>query len=180
MFPATLLLLSFRSPAQSDSLSAAPLKPREPSAGFQLIPKLGLGFSRNFLADLGLIAYSYVPDKNKARYFDLNLGVMGLFGKHTMMMPKLDMQAGLFSLDREALLCFNVGADAGWLTDFDNSTIMISPKAGLSFATGLIRLNYLYNILPGGDRTLFPGLGRHGVMLEVNISVLQGKGFKTM
>lgn len=154
-------------------------KPPVPSSGFQFIPKLGLGMSRNFLADLGLIGYSFIPDKNKAQYFDANISVMAFLGKHTMIMPKLDLQAGLFAFDSDDLVCFNLGADAGWLTDFKQSAIMVTPKAGLSVATGLVRLNYLYNVLLK-DKALFPGYGRHGILLEINISVLQGKGFKTM
>lgn len=155
------------------------IRPTLPSSGFQAIPKFGLGVSRNFLIDLGLIGYSYIPDKNRAQYFDANISVMALIGKHTMIMPKLDLQAGLFGLDSDDLFCFNLGVDAGLLTDFKKSTLMVSPKAGFSFATGLVRLYYLYNVLLD-DKILFPGFGRHGVMLEFNISVLQGKGFKTM
>lgn len=155
------------------------LKPRVPSSGFQFIPKFGLGMSRNFLIDLGLIGYSFIPDKNKAQYFDANISVMTFIGKHTMIMPKLDLQGGLFAFDSDDLVCFNLGVDAGWLTDFKQSGFMVTPKAGLSVATGLVRLNYLYNVLLK-DKALFPGYGRHGVLLEINISVLQGKGFKTM
>ncbi|RYZ45366.1 MAG: hypothetical protein EOP49_25340, partial [Sphingobacteriales bacterium] len=39
-------------------------RPPVPSSGFQVIPKLGLGGSRNFLLDMGLIGYSHIPDKN--------------------------------------------------------------------------------------------------------------------
>jgi hypothetical protein len=155
------------------------VKPPVPSSGFQFIPKLGLGMSRNFLIDLGLIGYSFIPDKNKAQYFDANISVMAFLGKHTMIMPKLDLQAGLFAFDSDDLVCFNLGADAGLLTDFKQSAFMVTPKAGLSVATGLVRLNYLYNVLLK-DKALFPGYGRHGILLEINISVLQGKGFKTM
>lgn len=155
------------------------LKPPVPSSGFQIIPKFGLGMSRNFLIDLGLIGYSFIPDKNKAQYFDASISVMAFIGKHTMIMPKLDLQAGLFSFDSDDLICFNLGVDAGWLTDFKQSAFMVTPKAGLSVATGLVRLNYLHNVL-FKDKALFPGYGRHGVLLEINISVLQGKGFKTM
>lgn len=149
------------------------------ASGFQVIPKYGLGMSRNFLIDLGFVGYSYIPDKNKARYLDANIGVMALIGKHTMIMPKLDLQAGLFPLDRDELICFNLGLDAGLLIDFKRSAIMLSPKAGFSVATGLMRLYYLHNFLLK-DKDLFPGYGRHGVLLEINISVLQGNGFKIM
>jgi hypothetical protein len=167
-----------------DSMTVAPepkpeLKAREPSSGFQFIPKFGLGASRNFLIDLGLIGYSYIPDKNKAQYFDGNISVMALIGRHTMLYPKLDLQAGLFALDGDDLVCFNLGVDVGLLTDFKRSSFMVTPKAGLSFATGLIRIYYLHNFLVD-DKLLFPGYGRNGVLLEINISTLQGKGFKTM
>jgi hypothetical protein len=154
-------------------------RPVVSSHGFQVIPKLGLGGSRNFLLDLGLVGFSYIPDKNKAQYYDANISIMALIGKHTMLFPKLDLQAGLFAFDSDDLICFNIGADAGLLTDFKRSAFMITPKAGLSVASGLVRLYYLHNFLLE-DKLLFPGYGRHGVLLEFNISVLQGKGFKTM
>jgi hypothetical protein len=152
---------------------------QETSSGFQVIPKLGLGVSRNFLADLGLIGYSYIPDKRKSQYFDANIGVRALIGRHSMLMPKLDIQAALFPLDPDELFCFNVGADAGLVTDFKRTSVMLVPKAGFSVAMGLVRIYYLHQFLLK-DRELFPGYGRHGVMLEVNISTLQGKGFRTM
>jgi hypothetical protein len=187
LLTAGVLIVCLTASTAQDSIvvSASPvsaadtLKPPVPSSGFQFIPKLGFGMSRNFLIDLGLIGYSFIPDKNKAQYFDANISVMAFIGKHTMIMPKLDLQAGLFAFDSDDLICFNLGVDAGLLTDFKQSAFMVTPKAGLSIATGLVRLNYLHNILLE-DRALFPGYGRHGVLLEINISVLQGKGFKTM
>ncbi len=152
---------------------------KETSSGLQVLPKLGLGMSRNFLADLGLIGYSYIPDKRKAQYIDVNVGVRAFIGKYSMLMPKLDVQAALFPLDPDELFCFNVGADAGLVTDFKNTAVMLSPKAGFSVAMGLVRIYYLHQFLLK-DQVLFPGYGRHGVMLEVNISTLQGKGFRTM
>lgn len=167
-----------------DSTQVAPapkpeLRAKAPSSGFQAIPKLGLGMSRNFLLDVGLAGYSYIPDKNKAQYFDANISVMALIGSHTMLYPKLDLQAGLFALDADDLVCFNLGVDAGVLTDFNRSSFMVTPKAGLSFATGLVRIYYLHNFLVD-DKLLFPGYGRNGILLEINISTLQGKGFRTM
>lgn len=152
---------------------------KETSSGFQVIPKLGLGMSRNFLVDLGLIGYSYIPDKRRAQYFDANIGVRAFIGKHSMLMPKLDVQAALFPLDPDELFCFNIGVDAGLLTDFKHTAVMLSPKAGFSMIMGLVRIYYLHQFLLK-DRELFPGYGRHGVMLEINISTLQGKGFRTM
>jgi hypothetical protein len=152
---------------------------KETSSGFQVIPKLGLGMSRNFLVDLGLIGYSYIPDKRKAQYFDANIGVRAFIGRHSMLMPKLDVQAALFPLDPDELFCFNIGADAGLVTDFKNTAVMLSPKAGFSVAMGLLRIYYLHQFILK-DRLLFPGYGRHGVMLEINLSTLQGKGFRTM
>lgn len=178
-----LLLVPLPGAAQTpaDTITAVlPVPVRAHStAGFQVLPKLGLGISRNFLLDVGLISYSYIPDKNKAQYYDANISVLTLIGKHTMVMPKLDMQAALFALDRDELICFNLGADAGLLTDFKHSTVMLTPKAGFSVATGLLRLYYLHQFLLG-DKTLFPGYGRHSVLLEINVSVLQGHGFKMM
>ncbi|WP_162902742.1 hypothetical protein [Taibaiella koreensis] len=179
------LLSGIPAPAQEQRDSAKTVVPDTTnvkpasSAGFQLLPKLGLGMSRNFLVDIGLIGYSYIPDKSKSHYYDANISVMTYIGRHTMVMPKLDLQASLFPIDHEELLCFNVGLDAGLLTDFRQSAIMLTPKAGFSLATGLLRLYYLHNFLLR-DKTLFPGYGRHGVLLEINISVLQGKGFKLM
>lgn len=182
----TVLLLAIvactlQASAQSPADTLLPVTASRPdhSAGFQLIPKLGLGMSRNFLVDLGLIGYSYIPNKNKAQYYDANISVMLLAGKHTMLLPKIDLQAGLFPLDKDELVCFNLGFDAGLLTDFSQSTVQLTPKAGFSVATGLVRIYYLHSFLLG-DKALFPGYGRHGVLLEVNISVLQGRGFKTM
>ncbi len=164
--------------------TAPPLMPpehraKESSMGFQVLPKFGLGMSRNLLLDLGLIGYSIVPDKRKARYYDANIGVRFFIGKHSMLMPKLDLQAALFPLDPDDLLCFNLGLDAGLLTDFKHTALMLAPKAGFSLASGLLRLYYLYQVLPQ-DKILFPGYGRHGVMLELNLSILQGKGFRLM
>lgn len=144
--------------------------------GFQVLPQLGIGMSRNFLLDIGLCAFSYEPSKNSGRYFDANIGVMAYFGKHTMLMPRIELNAGILPLDKEELLCLDIGADFGWLTDFDRSGIMITPKAGFSFASGLFRLHYLYNIL--ADNKYIPGYGRHGVLFEINISSLRGKGIR--
>jgi len=149
------------------------------SSGFQFLPKLGLGMSRNFLVDVGLVAFNYMPERTKAQYFDANISVMTLIGKHTMVMPKLDMNAALFPIDNDELITFNLGADVGLLTDFKQSTIMISPKAGFSAASGFIRLYYHYNFVLA-DFKQYPGLGRHAVTLEVNISAFQGKGLKMM
>ena len=177
------LLLCFPAGAQQDSLkvTAITTADRKPasSAGFQVLPKLGLGMSRNFLVDLGLIGYSYIPDKSKFRYYDANISIMTYVGRHSMLMPKLDLQASVFPIDREELLCFNLGLDAGLLTDFKQTSVMLTPKAGFSLATGLLRIYYLHNFLLR-DKDLFPGYGRHGVLLEINISVLQGKGFRLM
>lgn len=172
-----------RAQEHSDSLATSRKALKFPSSGasggFQVLPKLGLGMSRNFLVDVGLLGYSYIPDKTKAAYYDANISVMTYIGKHTMVMPKLDLQAGLFPLDHDDLICFNLGVDAGLLTDFKQSAVMITPKAGFSVASGLLRLYYLHNFLLK-DKDIFPGYGRHGVLLEVNISVLQGKGLKIM
>ena len=149
------------------------------SAGVQWLPKIGLGISRNFMVDVGFVGYSYIPDKNKAKYYDANIGVMTLIGRHTMVMPKLDLNAGFLPLDSDDLFTLNAGADVGLLTDFKKSAIVLSPKAGLSAAMGLFRLYYHYNILFEEYR-LYPGLGRHAVTLELNISILQGKGLKVM
>ncbi|WP_157976995.1 hypothetical protein [Taibaiella helva] len=177
------LLLCFPAASRQDSLKAAAITTtdRKPasSAGFQVLPKLGLGMSRNFLVDLGLIGYSYIPDKSKFRYYDANISIMTYIGRHMMIMPKLDLQAAVFPIDREELLCFNLGLDAGLLTDFKQTSVMLTPKAGFSLATGLLRIYYLHNFLLR-DKDLFPGYGRHGVLLEINISVLQGKGFRLM
>lgn len=168
---------------RTDTTMPPPMPPqplvKEPSYGFQILPKLGLGISRNFLVDLGLIGYSYIPDKRKAQYFDANVGVRAFIGKHSMIMPKLDLQAALFALDPDDLVCFNLGADIGFVTDFKQTSFMLSPKAGVSVASGLVRCYYLHHLLLK-DQILFPGYGRHGVMLEINISVLQGKGFRVM
>jgi|GEM_PF-2053342 len=165
-------------PAQEADTLRGRAQPGHRSCGFQPLPKLGLGMSRNFLADLGLIGFSYIPDKRKAQYYDANISVMTLIGKHTMVLPKLDVQAGLLPIDPDELICFNLGLDAGMLTDFRERTFMLVPKAGFSLATGLLRIYYLHFL--AGNKALFPGYGRHGVLLEVNLSALQGKGFRLM
>lgn len=183
LLPAVLLTVAVASRAQDTTTSsipppAPPERPvKTPASGFQWIPKFGIGQSRNFLLDLGIVGYSYIPDKHKAQYFDANISLRGMVGKYSMLMPKLDLQAGLLPLDPDELICFNLGLDAGMLTDFRHAAVMLVPKAGFSAATGLIRLYYLHQFLLG-DRLYFPGYGRHGVMLEINISVLQGKGFR--
>lgn len=147
------------------------------SSGLQWVPKLGVGVSRNFLLDVGLIGYSYIPNRDKAQYYDANISVMILIGRHTLVMPKFEMNAALFPIDKDELITFNIGADAGLLTDFKRTAIVLAPKAGFALATGLVRINYLYNFLLD-ERQLYPGLGRHAVLLEINISAFQGKGLK--
>jgi len=147
------------------------------SSGVQWVPKFGLGMSRNFLVDVGLVAYNFIPDKSKAQYYDANLSVMVLIGRHTMAFPKLDLNASLFPIDPDELITFNLGGEAGVLIDFKQSTGMLSPKAGLAAATGLIRLYYHYNFLLS-DFKDYPGMGRHAITLEVNISAFQGRGLK--
>lgn len=149
------------------------------SSGFQWVPKLGIGISRNFLLDVGLIGYSYIPNRDKAQYYDANISLRTLIGKHTMLMPKLELNAALFPIDNDELITFNIGADAGLLTDFKRTAIVLAPKAGFAIATGLVRINYLYNFLLD-EWQLYPGLGRHAVLLEINISAFQGKGLKMM
>jgi hypothetical protein len=141
--------------------------------GFQYPAKLGLGMSRNFLIDVGLVAFSYIPKENKAHYYDALLDVQVLIGKHTMLMPKLEVNAGLLPIGKDDVFVINIGAEAGVLTDFKQSGFVLSPKAGISIGQGIFRIYYLRNFLSGGSE--LPGFGRNSVVLELNIASLQGK-----
>ncbi len=146
--------------------------------GFQYPAKFGLGMSRNFLIDAGLVSFSYIPRANSARYYDALLGVAVLIGKHTMLMPKLELNAGLLPLGSDELFVVNVGVEGGLLTDFKQSGFVVSPKVGLSIGQGLFRLHYLRNFLSGNP--ILPGFGGNSVVLEINIASLQGKKIKVI
>ncbi len=146
--------------------------------GFQFPAKLGLGMSRNFLLDAGVVAFSYIPKANSARYYDGLLDVEVLIGRHTMVMPKLELNAGILPLGSEGLVVLNAGAETGLLTDFKQAGWVLSPKLGLSVGQGLFRLYYLRNILLNDP--VLPGFGRNSVVLEINIASLQGRRMKVM
>lgn len=146
--------------------------------GFQYPAKLGLGMSRNFLVDAGLLAFSYIPKANSARYYDALLDVQVLIGKHSMLMPKLELNAGILPVGSDELFVLNIGMEGGVLTDFKESGFVWSPKIGLSVGQGLFRLHYLRNFLSGNP--LLPGFGRNSVVLEINIASLQGKKMKVI
>lgn len=145
-------------------------------AGFQFPAKLGLGMSRNFVADAGLASFSYIPKAGSARYYDALLAVAVLIGKHTMLLPKIEVNAGILPVGSDAFFVVNIGAETGILTDFKQAALMLSPKAGVSVGQGLFRLYYLRNIL-AGDAVL-PGFGRNTVQLDINIASLQGRKVK--
>lgn len=151
-----------------------PVKAQE--MGFQYPAKLGLGMSRNFLVDVGLLSFSYIPKANNARYYDALFDVEALIGKHTMLMPKIELNAGILPVGQEELFVLNIGLEAGVLTDFKQSGFVLSPKAGVSIGQGLFRLYYLRNFLSGNP--LLPGFGRNSVVFEINIASLQGKKIK--
>ena len=146
--------------------------------GFQYPAKLGLGMSRNFLVDVGLLSFSYIPKENKAHYYDALFDVEVLIGKHTMVMPKLELNAGLLPIGKDDVFVVNIGAEAGVLTDFKQSGFILSPKAGVSVGQGLFRLYYLRNFLAGNP--VLAGFGRNSVVLEINIASLQGKKVKAI
>lgn len=145
-------------------------------AGFQFPAKLGLGMSRNFVVDAGLASFSYIPKAGSARYYDALLDVAVLIGKHTMLLPKVELNAGILPVGSDAFFVLNIGAETGVLTDFKQAALMLSPKAGVSVGQGLFRLHYLRNILAGN--TVFPGFGSNTVQLEINIASLQGRKVK--
>lgn len=154
------------------------LRSKGQEAGFQFPAKLGLGVSRNFLVDAGLVSFSYIPKANSARYYDALFDLELLAGKHTMLMPKLELNAGLLPVGKDELFVINIGVETGLLTDFKNQGFVVSPKAGVSIGQGLFRLYYLRNFLSGD--VLLPGFGRNSVLLEINIASLQGRKVKVI
>ncbi|PSK95057.1 hypothetical protein [Taibaiella chishuiensis] len=157
-------------------LLARPVYAQE--SGFQFPAKLGLGMSRNFLLDAGLVAFSYIPKANSPRYYDALLDVEVLIGRHTMVMPKLELNAGILPVGGDGLFVINAGAETGLLTDFKQAGWVFSPKVGVSIGQGLFRLYYLRNILLNDP--VLPGFGRNSVVLEINIASLQGRRMKVM
>ena len=113
-----------------------------------------------------------VFNRTSIDFFDVSFGVESIFPKPDVLSPKyvlspkLNFDAG-FENFRTGLV-FGGGVDVALPTNFSTTTLMVTPKAGVSIGS-LIRLYYGYNFIK--NQPDFPNIGRHRVSLELNVAV---------
>lgn len=135
-------------------------------SGFMLLNRLGVTHQNVWGLDIGLVSYNMVFNRTSIDFFDVSFGVESIFPKPDVLSPKLNFDAG-FENFRTGLV-FGGGVDVALPTNFSTTTLMVTPKAGVSIGS-LIRLYYGYNFIK--NQSDFPNIGRHRVSLELNVAV---------
>ena len=135
-------------------------------SGFFGPHRLGVSFHRGVGIDLGLVAFNVYEDRNTFRYFDVSLGAEAYISDPFVLAPKLNFDFGFGLLGG--------GVDVSIPTDFSRSTLMVTPKVGITLGS-FVRVYYgrhLFQVKNG-----FPDIGKHRVSLEINIAALHDAKF---
>ncbi|MCW3467594.1 hypothetical protein [Chitinophaga nivalis] len=141
--------------------------------GFQSFNRYGAGVQKSAYIDVGWLAYSYTPSRHKGRYYDISAGTEAIISKYFLVAPKLSMDAAIMPVFGGKSFYPGFGMDFSVPTNFRECDYLLTPKAGIALAYGLLRLYYGYNFVIGKQH--FTQVGAHKISFEVNLSSLQGE-----
>ena len=135
-------------------------------SGFLGPNRLGISYQRGVGIDLGIIAFNAYDDRPTFKYVDVSLGAEAYISDPFILAPKLNFDFGFGLLGG--------GVDVSIPTDFSRSTLMVTPKVGITLGS-FVRVYYgrhLFQVKNG-----FPDIGKHRVSLEINIAALHDAKF---